>query len=200
MKLRLIVPAKAFSRGKSRLAPVLDAAARRGLSRRFLDQTLRTALQILPPADIVAISDGADAREHACALGITVLAQSGRGLNQALDQARDAARAEHVQVLLVLPSDLPFLSPDDITAVIDAGEGAGTEGGPFVIARDRSCRGTNALLLPVASDFRFSFGPDSAVAHIAEAQRCGHSPCIMDRPGIAFDVDTPSDYSAYAAA
>ena len=196
MSLRLAVPAKALARGKSRLAPALDAAARRALSRRFLDRVLEVAARCIPAADIQVISDGADALDVARAHGAATLLQSGRGLNDALDQARRAARDDGVSTLMVLPSDLPFLAARDVSYLI----AAGTVPGALAVARDRRRQGTNALVLPAGADFRFRFGPGSAAAHIAEAHRCGRRPVAVDRPGIAFDVDTPEDHAAFLAA
>ncbi len=195
MSLRLIVPVKTLARGKSRLAAVLDDSRRRTLNRRFLRQTLATATRCVEPADIVVISDGADARVCARACGAGALAQTGSGLNEALDQARRAARCGGAETLVILASDLPFLTPQDIDRLLVAR----TAPEVLVIARDRARRGTNALVLPAAGDFRFRFGVDSAAAHAAEAARCGWRAVTVDHSNLSFDVDTPADYAAFAA-
>ena len=195
MTLRIVVPAKALARGKSRLAPILGDAERRALSRRFLDRVLEAAARCLPLSRVQVVSDGADALALARARGAATLAQSGGGLNAALDRARAAARADGIDTLAVLPSDLPFLEAGDIAGLLAAGAAPGA----LVIARDRARRGTNALVLPAAAAFRFRFGADSAAAHAGEARRAGRRATILDRPNIAFDVDTPADYAAFLA-
>ena len=149
----------------------------------------------MPPDALQVVSDGADALECARALGAAALAQRGRGLNRALAQARAAARGDGVETLLVLASDLPFLAEADIDALV----AASAEPGALAVAPDRARRGTNALALPAAADFRFRFGADSAAAHTAEARRLALRPALVDRPGLAFDVDTPADHAAFLA-
>ena len=196
MTLRIVVPAKALPRGKSRLAPVLEEAERRALSLGFLDRVLRACLAArgVAPGCVQTVSDGADALERARALGAAALAQSGSGLNRALDQARRAAREDGVPMLLVLSGDLPFVLASDVERLA-AAAGAGVA----VVAPDRAGRGTNALALPTMADFRFRFGRDSAAAHAAEARRAGLRPATLSTPGLAFDVDTPRDYAEFLA-
>ena len=196
MTLRVVVPAKALPRGKSRLAPVLEEAERRALSLGFLDRVLRACLAArgVAPGVVHTVSDGADALERARALGAAALAQSGSGLNRALDQARRAAREDGVPMLIVLSGDLPFVVASDVERLAAA---AGP--GVAVVAPDRAGRGTNALALPTMADFRFRFGRDSAAAHVAEARRAGLRPATLSTPGLAFDVDTPRDYAEFLA-
>ena len=196
MTLRIVVPAKALPRGKSRLAPVLEEAERRALSLGFLDRVLRACLAArgVAPGCVQTVSDGADALERARALGAAALAQSGSGLNRALDQARRAAREDGVPMLIVLSGDLPFVVASDVERLA-AAAGAGVA----VVAPDRAGRGTNALALPTMADFRFRFGRDSAAAHAAEARRAGLRPATLSTPGLAFDVDTPRDYAEFLA-
>ena len=196
MTLRVVVPAKALPRGKSRLAPVLEEAERRALSLGFLDRVLRACLAArgVAPGCVQTVSDGADALERARALGAAALAQSGSGLNRALDQARRAAREDGVPMLIVLSGDLPFVVASDVERLA-AAAGAGIA----VVAPDRAGRGTNALALPTMADFRFRFGRDSAAAHAAEARRAGLRPATLSTPGLAFDVDTPRDYAEFLA-
>lgn len=196
MTLRVVVPAKALPRSKSRLAPVLEEAERRALSLGFLDRVLRACLAArgVAPGCVQTVSDGADALERARALGTAALAQSGSGLNRALDQARRAAREDGVPMLIVLSGDLPFVVASDVERLA-AAAGAGVA----VVAPDRAGRGTNALALPTMADFRFRFGRDSAAAHAAEARRAGLRPATLSTPGLAFDVDTPRDYAEFLA-
>ena len=162
MTTRIVVPAKALSRGKSRLAPVLDEADRRALSLRFLDSVLRACLAArgVAPGCVRIVSDGEDALARAAPSGVAALAQSGRGLNRALDQARRAARQDGAAALVVLSSDLPFVAAGDVERLL-----AAAAPGVATVAPDRAGRGTNALALPAAADFRFRFGRDSAAAH-----------------------------------
>ena len=39
----------------------------------------------------------------------------------------------------------------------------------------------------------FAFGPDSFAKHRAAAQAIGSNPEVVERPGLAFDLDSPAD-------
>ena len=95
--------------------------------------------------------------------------------------------------LVSLFADLPLIAPDDIR-----GLAARTE--PVVLGADRRGEGTNALLLRLAArgpEFTFAFGEGSLAKHLAEAQRLGLNAALHDAPGIAFDLDTPDDWSDF---
>ena len=63
------------------------------------------------------------------------------------------------------------------------------------IAPDKTGRGTNALALRPPDALRFSFGIDSFAKHRAAA---GALPfVVVDRPGLAFDLDTPEDLARW---
>ena len=56
MTLWLVVPVRPLTEGKSRLAPVLDADARRRLNERFLLSTLDIATALVGPARVLVVS------------------------------------------------------------------------------------------------------------------------------------------------
>ncbi|MCH8855721.1 MAG: hypothetical protein IIA03_05660, partial [Proteobacteria bacterium] len=59
----------------------------------------------------------------------------------------------------------------------------------FVIAPDEKAIGTNALLLAAGDTLEFCFGDDSFRAHLEAARRVGLAAQVIERPGLAFDVD-----------
>jgi 2-phospho-L-lactate guanylyltransferase len=99
-----------------------------------------------------------------------------------------------VDVLAVLHGDLPDLVPDDITALISA---VGGTGPAVAIAPDAAARGTNGLALLPPDAIGFHFGRDSLAAHRAAAESAGARLTVVDRPGLAFDVDTPQDLATW---
>src|ERR1043166_5515379 len=106
MAARILIPVKALGEGKSRLAPVLDAAGRRRLCERFLRQTLELATTA---AATLVVTRDAEAGRIAVAAGATLIDEpEGQDLNAALDLGRRAAL--DADALLVLPIDLPRLA------------------------------------------------------------------------------------------
>lgn len=192
---RIIVPHRGLSVAKTRLAPVLDANERMALARTLLSRVLRVAREAAP--DVVVISPAADLQPTVGEAGARLVVQHGMGLNQGLDQARREALAEGVDTLAVLHGDLPNLSADDIRALLDA-IGDGTGGVPGVaIAPDRTGAGTNGLAMRPPDAIGFRFGPGSRAAHLAEAEQARVPSSVVERPGLAFDLDTPEDLARW---
>jgi 2-phospho-L-lactate guanylyltransferase len=118
---------------------------------------------------------------------IPVLADRGAGLNAALVQARAALLEFGARAILVLPADLPRVTPAEIDRLVRAGRRG------FALAADARGSGTNALYLRGAAPFDFRFGPDSRRWHLRAAEQGGWSPRVFRSPGLAFDVDAPAD-------
>jgi 2-phospho-L-lactate/phosphoenolpyruvate guanylyltransferase len=112
--------------------------------------------------------------------GFRWIRDEGRGLNAELDAARLALSGD----ILVVHADLPLLAPEDVAALIMAAEQKGA-----AMAPDRHGTGTNAIALKAGVDFRCRFGPDSRHRH-GEAFS---AMAILDRRGLALDVDTLDD-------
>ena len=192
MTLWVVVPVRPLAEGKSRLAPVLDADARRRLNERFLLTTLDIATAVVGPARVLVVSRCADALALSRAAGVVTLRELGAGgLDAALRQGAAHLARRGATALLVLPVDLPLARPADLEALIRL---SGRRPG-VVIAGDRANTGTNALVVRPPRAIRFRFGPHSRAAHLAEARRRGLRAALVSRPALAFDVDTPADYA-----
>ena len=191
MKLIAVLPVKPLAEGKTRLEAVLGAAGRRALNRRFFVRTLGLAARQPGPASTLVVSRDEAVLALARASGAHGVRETATGLNRALDLARRHVRALGADALLVLPVDLPRLEVADLDAMIAAAE----EGAQLVIAPDEKASGTNALLLAAGDTLEFCFGDDSFKAHLEAARRSGIAARVIDRPGLAFDVDTPADHA-----
>ncbi|MGH2477133.1 MAG: NTP transferase domain-containing protein, partial [Candidatus Limnocylindrales bacterium] len=119
------------------------------------------------------------------------LRQRSRGLNAGLREAREEALAAGADAILVLPVDLPNVTPDLLAPLTAM---AGDARGPLVVVvPDRHDRGTNALLLVPPDVIDFRFGGDSRDAHL-EAGRAvpGAVVTVLHGP-LTLDLDTPED-------
>ena len=190
-RTRIIVPHRGLAAAKTRLAPVLDDDDRIALARTLLIRVLGVARQAVE--DVVVISPAAELESIATDAGARLAVQRGMGLNAGLDQAREAALADGVERLVVLHGDLPNLAPDDVLALI---EGAANLPAA-AIAPDRLRTGTNGLAVIPPGVIGFRFGVGSFAAHLTEAEAAGVEPAIVDRPGLAFDLDTPGDLARW---
>lgn len=184
----VVVPVRSFEGAKSRLGAVLDAEERRELVTRLLRRTVDAALATTGVTEVIVVSPDPEVLELATRAGARALLQQSRGLNPAIQEARDAAAL--AGRLLVLPADIPGVSPAALAALLEAGDVAGMPG--VVLAPDRHGRGTNALLLEPPDVIDPAFGGDSRAAHAWLASSADAA--FVEVPGVlALDVDTPDD-------
>lgn len=193
MSTRIIVPHRGLEAAKTRLAPMLDPDEREELARQLLVHVLREANAAAD--DVVVISPARQLAELVESSGARLVVQRGMGLNEGLDQARSDALFDDIAELAILHGDLPNLHASDVRAMIDGLPGEGAAG--VAIAPDRSGTGTNGLALRPPGVINFQFGVGSFAAHLAEVERAGVHLTVVDRSGLAFDLDTPEDLARW---
>ncbi|MBS0378722.1 MAG: 2-phospho-L-lactate guanylyltransferase [Proteobacteria bacterium] len=186
MTSAVLVPVKAPGAGKQRLAAVLSEPVRVQLIETMLSQVLGAIFASPGVSQVRVLSP----EPRALPERATLVLDGGRDLNAALEYARSALRRSGVSQLAVVFADLPLLTAQDVTALIQEARGG------LAIAPDHAGTGTNALCLPADADFRFEFGPGSLARHLAQAEAAGLACHVVRRPGLAFDVDEPRDVEA----
>lgn len=190
MTLWAIVPVKPLRRGKSRLAGVLNQDERSALNTYLLDHTLKT-LRSTPEIDqVLVISRDPQALSIARDLGArTVMEHGTPHLNVALTRATVVARNYSTRGVLIVPADLPLISPQDIQSMLEFAHDPPV----VVIAPDRRQDGTNALLVSPVGLIQYDFGPDSFNRHCERARQAGARLEIFEQSSLALDVDLPED-------
>ncbi len=189
-RVAAIIPVGTLAGAKSRLGELLDAEERQDLVEGFLARTVVAALAVDRLADVLVISPDRDVLARAAELGARTLRQRTRGLNRGLAEARADVIAGGAAAVLVLPIDLPFVTPEAIEAVVEplvAGDRV------VVLVPDRHGTGTNALGLRPPDVIGFAFGPSSRDAHRAAAEEAGATVIELDGP-LTVDLDTPDDF------
>lgn len=189
MSLWLVIPLRSLRDGKSRLAPALDPDQRYRLVDWLLTRTLAQAAQFPGLDRTLVVSPCEQARARALAGGAQVLEEHAPGgLNHALRQAQLVLRGFEAVRMLMISCDLPLLQAEDLQRLADASSAT-----TIALAPDRAHQGTNAMCLGSEIDFEFSFGPDSFERHVARAQWLGKGVALVERDGLAFDLDLPAD-------
>ena len=189
METDVLIPLKRLDAAKTRLAPALTKDERGRLMAGMLARVARAALRAHAGRVALASSDPA-APELARRLGVECVSDAGLPWNEGLVHARSLLERPAAAVLY-LAGDLPLIDPADVAALVEAG-GERTA----VIGRAHD-GGTNALWVCPASAMVPVFGAaGSASVHTARAGEHGLAAVIVDRPGIAHDVDTPGDLAA----
>jgi len=181
------IPVRAFDGAKSRLGAVLDAEERHDLVERLMRRAIAAALATDGVTEVVVVSPDPEVLGVAAAAGARPVEQRSRGLNLSLQEARDAATGER---LLIVPADLPGVTPDALSRLLAAGDAAGSPS--VVLAPDRHGRGTNALLLDPPDVIDPAFGGDSRAGH-AWLASSADAAFVEVRDVLGLDVDTPED-------
>jgi 2-phospho-L-lactate guanylyltransferase len=190
MALWAIVPVKPLRRGKSRLAPVLSEDDRAELNQRLLLRTVDLLKGLPEIVDVLVVSRDSAALALARDHGARTLQEDGKPhLNEALERATIVARKYNADSVLVLPADLPQLTAEDVSSMLEAGH----EPPVVVIAPDHHHEGTNALFMNPAGVIEYDFGAGSFQRHCERAHKAGVVLKILELSSLARDVDVPED-------
>lgn len=168
------LPIRTFSSAKQRLAVSLTPDQRETLARSFADHVAGIAdslsTVIIATRDLEVI---AWAQQHNYPV-----VDDGGSLNGAAHAIVAAAAGSP---WLVLHTDLPWLTHDDLQAADDLLDSA-----PYVLAP--SADGGTSLLAGHSATAHFAYGPGSFGRHLSIHPGAS----ILVRPGLALDVDEPS--------
>jgi 2-phospho-L-lactate/phosphoenolpyruvate guanylyltransferase len=190
----ILVPVKNLSAAKQRLAAVLDQLARTELARAMLCDVLAAVhdwalcdSKDRPPVAIV--TSDPYAVKLAGQYGFEVIPDpQNSGETGAIEMATRVCVERGVESTLVIPADIPLIQAGDLAEILKR---APEEGSVLVPAGDG--RGTNAAFRRPANLFPLRFGNDSFKPHHAAAQATGKPCVVLTLPGIAVDMDNPSD-------
>jgi 2-phospho-L-lactate guanylyltransferase len=190
MTVWAIVPVKPLRRGKSRLAKILTEDERTDLNKRLLAHTLETLSEIPEIEQVLVISRDQGALSLAREHGARTVQENGAPhLNVALTRATIIAKEYATRGVLIVPADLPLVTPDDVRVMLDK-----VKDPPVVIvAPDRHKEGTNALLVCPAGLIEYDFGPGSFERHCQRARSAGARLEVVELDSLALDMDLPED-------
>jgi 2-phospho-L-lactate guanylyltransferase len=179
VRAAVVVPVKAFSQAKVRLAPSLEPSTRAELARAMAARVLRAAR----PLPVVVVCDDDEVRAWAARQGAEVLWTPGLGLNGAVEAGVAHAASQGVERVLVAHADLPLATE---LAWLGGFDGV-------TLVPDRHGDGTNVACVPATAGFRFAYGPGSFSRHRTEAIRLGLAARLLPDRALGWDVDVPAD-------
>ena len=194
MRIAAIIPVGTLEGAKTRLAVTLDAEERHDLVEDLLTRTVASALAVARLGDVLVVSPDPEVLTRAAAIGARTLRQRTKGLNAGLTEARADVIAGGAEAILVLPIDLPFVTAEAVSAVLEplSEPSAADTGGHVVLVTDRHGTGTNALALRPPEVIEFAFGPGSRGRHRAAAEAAKAVYTEVGGP-LTVDLDTPED-------
>lgn len=192
----ILVPVKNLSGAKQRLAALFNQPARTELAQAMLFDVLETVGTWMDRPEVAVVTSDPFAIHLAQRFHFSVIPDdANRSQTYAIEMATQFCESQGVDGTLVIPGDIPLIQSWELEKILQSAPAQGS-----VLVRAADGRGTNAIYRRPAGLFPACFGNDSFEPHYAAAQATGKPCVVLSLPGIALDVDTPSDLRALAAA
>jgi 2-phospho-L-lactate guanylyltransferase len=191
----ILIPVKSLTQAKQRLARILSEVARAELAAAMLHDVLDTLGAWRDRPEVAVVTCDPFALELASRYGFEVFADhANTGETDAITMATHVCETRGIDSTLVIPADIPLMQSWELERILEA---APERGSVLVPAGDG--RGTNAAFRRPAGLFPLRFGNDSFKPHFAAARASGQPCVVLPLPGIAVDVDNPSDLKQLVA-
>jgi 2-phospho-L-lactate guanylyltransferase len=190
-----IVPVKSFARAKARLAALLGSVQRKQLARAMLEDVLAGLRKLDDLSGILVVSADADAEGIARANGArTIDDPLENGPNEAVRLAVPFLRDVGADVMIVVPSDVPQIEPDELLPIVRSLRSPSIA--LVAAARDG---GTNLLGCSPIDLIAPCFGVDSFAKHANAARHAGVEPGVFACRSLSHDIDQPHDLLRFRA-
>jgi len=192
----ILVPVKHLSHAKQRLASVLNQAARTELAQAMLFDVLEVlgTWSHRPAVGIVTSDPFAIALAQRFSFE-AIPDTANCGETEAIEMATRVCESRGTGNTLVIPGDIPLIQAWELEKILQSAPDEGC-----VLAPAADGRGTNAAFRRPAALFPLRFGNDSFAPHLAAAHATKKPCVVLSLPGIALDVDDPSDLRQLTAA
>jgi 2-phospho-L-lactate guanylyltransferase len=192
----ILIPVKNLATAKQRLASLLSQPVRTELAQAMLLDVLEVLAAWANRPDISIVTSDPFALDLARNFDFEVISDNAnRSETDAIEMATRICELRGVDYTLVIPADIPLIQAWELEKILEIAPEQGT-----VLAPAANGRGTNAALRRPAALFPLRFGNDSFKPHLAAARATGNPCYTLPLPGIALDVDNPSDLRQLAEA
>ena len=185
----ILIPVKDTATAKQRLASVLDQPSRTQLAQAMLHDVLTAVHSWRDRPAVGIVTSDLYATQLAEEYDFEVIADPDNpGETGAIEMATRICVESGVESTLVIPADISLIQAWELEEIFKHAPDCGT-----VLVPAGDGRGTNAALRRPADLFPLRFGNDSFKPHRAAAEATGKACIVLRLPGIAVDVDNPSD-------
>ena len=192
----ILVPVKNLASAKQRLASLLSQPVRTELAQTMLLDVLNVLAAWRNRPEVSIVTSDPFAVELAHRFDFEVIADHvNRSETDAIEMATRICELRRVDNTLVIPADIPLIQVWELGKILEVAPEQGS-----VLAPAADGRGTNAAFRRPAGLFPLRFGNDSFKPHLAAARATGKPCTVLSLPGIALDVDNPSDLRQLAEA
>jgi|TARA_B100000809_G_C15100276_1_gene516642 2-phospho-L-lactate guanylyltransferase len=182
----VIIPIKSLYKAKSRLISLFDDSLRQTLVLNLLKHTINTTREVI--SDIWVVGTDSLVEQVAKIHGADWNPDKGTNINQSVRTHFELAWSLGMAPLY-LPGDLPYVQRRDIQLLLDSSQNMKNA----VLTPAQRSGGTNAILMPDPSKFRFQLGTGSFRKHVSDAATLLLPFSINYSLGLTLDLDTSSD-------
>jgi 2-phospho-L-lactate/phosphoenolpyruvate guanylyltransferase len=183
-----LLPVKAPMNAKQRLNGFLSPSQREALARLMFEEVFSTLCAVRGLDRIIVATSDQGVGDRATRSGALVFQErEQRGHSYSADAASLRAMSSGAATVLLLPIDVPLVTPAEIEELIEEAQPG------VIVVPSLDGTGTNALVRTPPNAIPSCFGPGSFRSHMERAWERG-VPAIVKRPsGLLFDIDTPED-------
>jgi len=182
------IPVKDTEESKSRLSSLLQPHERACLTLTMLKDVVRTIFDSQAFSKVVVISSDSKILRLTSGLGTYTVRERGCDLNRAVEQVTRWCIRKGAHSTLILPSDIPLLTIEDINQLIYLSAGKRS-----VVVSPSNGGGTNALFRTPSDVIPPSFGSSSFIKHLSAARSADIKAKVYRSPSIALDIDSIND-------
>lgn len=195
-----VVPVKSMAQAKQRLAGVLAPHERPALARAMLQDVLAALTASACLAGTLVVTNDAAAIAIARGAGADVLPDApDAGLVPALEHAAHVLAQRGREGMLIVPADVPLITPQDIALIAERHRGHANAGAAVTLVYASHDGGTNALACSPPDALPLRYGPDSFRLHVQAARALALTPDVLHMPRFGRDIDGPADLRALLA-
>lgn len=191
--LYAVMPVKSFASAKQRMAAYLTPLERLGLARCMFQDVLDAARRARKLKGILVVTSDVEVHGIAGAAGAEILVE-GADTGYAAAVRSAVRRLRHLKAdgMIVIPSDIPHLSPTTIDKMAEL-----TAPGGMTIVPANCDGGTNLLCVRPFDLVEPLFGVNSYALHCEAARQAGVEPFTLPRRHEGCDLDRPADLAAF---
>ncbi|MFB0560877.1 MAG: 2-phospho-L-lactate guanylyltransferase [Candidatus Lokiarchaeia archaeon] len=188
MRVHVIIPFKGLVESKSRLVRGISDDLRKRLVMAMLSDVIAAVTSSKKVNYLIVITSDTKIENTVPKNATLLLEERPRGINQAIIDATKYSLSMNAEATLVVPADLPLITPQDIDTIILMGRSK-----PVVILSSSLTGGTNILFRAPPQIIEPKFGNNSFQAHLKESRKMNIEPKIYSSPGVSLDLDEIED-------
>ncbi len=192
MRVHVIIPFKGVMESKSRLASGISDELRKHLVVAMLSDVIAAVNSSKKLSHLIVITSEKNIENIMPKDATLLLEDKPRGINQAIIEATEYSLGMNSEATLVIPADLPLITPQDIDAIIYEGKSK-----PVVILSPSLTGGTNILFRAPPQIIEPKFGRNSFQAHLKESRKMNIEPKIYSSPRVSLDLDEIEDVKKF---